>query len=88
MHCREALHIALAPSICVYIAVHKTYQSHSFIEWKASHREDFADFDDYVAEQEQLEFSINPLKRCSSLSSSFAYLRPTAACFLSDRNIK
>ena len=88
MHCRKALHTALAPPMCVYSVPHRTYQSHSFVKWKASHSEDFADLDDYVAEQEQLEFSVNPLKRVLIDFQPSAYLRPTAACFLSDRNIK
>ena len=69
--------------------LYKSYLSDCVAQWEATHCEDLADLNDDKTEQKQLHF---PARIILSVDISMAnkdipYLRPTAACFLSDLHI-
>lgn len=67
-----------------YLA-HTTYYAHGVVQGKAANREDGADGDDNVAEEEDLHFPVTSQSRSRVDCCLRAHLRPTAAFFLSDR---
>lgn len=70
------------------INVITTYYPNSVVQRKLSNRENFADFDEYVPEEEKLHL---PGRKCQPLSLDIfdlSYLRPTAACFNSDLHMR
>jgi hypothetical protein len=58
-------------------------------EGKAAHGEDLANLDDNVSQQEELHFSVHICELPAFLwVGRSSYLRPTAACFRSERHIR